>query len=449
MLLYGLLGVSVLVFALIGQSMVHPVAEGKFEMLDGKIIDVNDFNAAKLGPYPKCHPHHEEHQLVAADDTKSWVKNSDAPKGGPYPVGHPENPEWLAMADAKQKADNSENRFKWKGLQPNLHLLILATLAVFCGCKHGLWLFTEPRKEGEVGPQVLQSEDAYWFPVLGSGMLLGLFLIIKYLGSDWVKFAITCWISMICSFGFSQNCDQVLAIFRNANMKPLFTIPYFDQEVKPMEIVGICIGACMAGCYISTKNWIVNNIFGLSFCVLGIRMIGLNSIKVGGIMLIGLFFYDVFWVFGSKSIFGSNVMVSVATGVEAPIKLMFPRELGGCGTLKHSMLGLGDIVVPGIFIAFLAKFDAVKMGEKAASSFVYLNSVMVAYVLSLVTTLGVMLLFNAAQPALLYIVPYVLLTTIAVAVSRGELSALWKFEIPDESEPEKKEASNGEDKKKD
>merc|ERR1719345_384877 len=110
-------------------------------------------------------------------------------------------------------------------------------------------------------------------------------------------------------------------------------------------------------------------------------MIGLSSIKVGVILLVALFFYDVFWVFGSKSIFGSNVMVSVATGVEAPIKLMFPRELGGCGTLKHSMLGLGDIVVPGIYIA-----------------------------------------------------PYVLLTTIAVAVSRGELSALWKFEIPDDSE---------------
>merc|ERR1719157_172251 len=174
-------------------------------------------------------------------------------------------------------------------------------------------------------------------------------------------------------------------------------------------------------------------------------MIGLSGIKVGAIMLIGLFFYDVFWVFGSKSVFGSNVMVSVATGVEAPIKLMFPRELGGCGTLKHSMLGLGDIVVPGIFIAFLAKWDAVKMGEKASTSFVYLNSVMVAYFLSLVTTVSIMLFFNAAQPALLYIVPYILVTTAGVAFSRGEVKALWQFEIPDESE-DKAEAKGAETK---
>merc|ERR1712070_541031 len=152
----------------------------------------------------------------------------------------------------------------------------------------------------------------------------------------------------------------------------------------------------------------------------------------GAIMLIGLFVYDIFWVFGSKAVFGSNVMVSVATGVEAPIKLMFPRELGGCGILRHSMLGLGDIVVPGIFIAFLAKWDAMIMGEKASESFVYLNTVMVSYVLSLVTTVAIMLFFNAAQPALLYIVPYVLITTVIVAISRGELKALWQFEIPDE-----------------
>lgn len=203
----------------------------------------------------------------------------------------------------------------------------------------------------------------------------------------------------------------------------------------------------MAAGYIFTKNWIVNNVFGLSFCALGIRMIGVSSFKVSAIMLIGLFFYDVFWVFGSKSVFGSNVMVSVAMGVEAPIKLMFPRDLGGCGTLRHSMLGLGDIVVPGLFIAFLAKWDAVKMDQKASDQFVYLNSVMVAYFLSLVTTVSIMLFFNAAQPALLYIVPYVLITSVAVALVRGEFKELWAFEIPDESEAEEKKSDGKEEKK--
>merc|ERR1712217_749197 len=188
----------------------------------------------------------------------------------------------------------------------------------------------------------------------------------------------------------------------------LFHIPYFDQNMNLVELLGMCIGAAMAYGFMMSKNWIINNVFGVSFCLAGIKMITLNSYKTGAIMLVGLFFYDVFWVFGYKSIFGSNVMVSVAKGVEAPIKLMFPRSLGGCGKLLHSMLGLGDIVVPGIFVAFLAKWDAVKMGEGKSGSFVYLNTTMVAYVL---------------------------ITSLVVALARGEFKELWNYVITEDEEP--------------
>jgi len=40
----------------------------------------------------------------------------------------------------------------------------------------------------------------------------------------------------------------------------------------------------------------------------------------------GLFVYDVFWVFGT------DVMVSVATKFDAPIKLIFPRAPGRAST---------------------------------------------------------------------------------------------------------------------
>ena len=39
----------------------------------------------------------------------------------------------------------------------------------------------------------------------------------------------------------------------------------------------------------------------------------------GALLLSGLFFYDVFWVFGTP------VMVTVAKSLDAPIKLVFPR----------------------------------------------------------------------------------------------------------------------------
>lgn len=434
---------SVALFAFLGEQMVHPVPEGKFEKKDGTLIDLSDFDPVDLGPFPKCHPHFEEHEFLAENGTRIWRKNSEAPSGGPYPVGHPENPEWVAKSNADALKETKENRFKWAGLQPNFHLLALATLCVYLGSKHGVWIFTEPPETREAA-QMIEQKDAYWFPVMGSCTLFGLFLVLKYLGTDYVKMAISAVVVFLCMFGVGSNLDQLIAVFRTKPMKPLFHIPVVNEKINLMELLGMCAGAAMAYGFMVSKNWIINNVFGVSFCLVGIKMISLSSYKTGAILLVGLFFYDIFWVFGSKSVFGSNVMVSVAKGVEAPIKLMFPRSLGGCGKLLHSMLGLGDIVVPGIFIAFLAKWDAVKMGEGKSNSFVYLNTTMVAYIFSLVTTVSIMLFFNAAQPALLYIVPYVLIVSILVAVSRGELKELWNYEIveepgaPDEKNADKK-----------
>jgi minor histocompatibility antigen H13 len=236
----------------------------------------------------------------------------------------------------------------------------------------------------------------------------------------------------MCTFSVSTNLDHLVAVWRGKVSPVLFVIPVLGENVTTVELLGLVLGLSMTVAYISTKNWIVNNILGISFCLCGIKMIGLSSYKTGAIMLIGLFFYDVFWVFGSKSVFGSNVMVTVATGVEAPIKLMFPRSLGGCGDLKFGMLGLGDIAVPGIFVAFLAKWDAMLIGCGKAASFVYLNVTMVAYVFSLITTVAVMLVFNAAQPALLYIVPYVVITSLALALFRREAKELFSVDIPDD-----------------
>ena len=50
------------------------------------------------------------------------------------------------------------------------------------------------------------------------------------------------------------------------------------------------------------------------------------------------------------------MQVTVAKSFDAPIKLLFPRVLSGKGT-PFSMLGLGDIVIPGIFVALLLRYD--------------------------------------------------------------------------------------------
>lgn len=108
--------------------------------------------------------------------------------------------------------------------------------------------------------------------------------------------------------------------------------------------------------------------------------------------------------------FGTEVMVKVATGVKGPIKFIFPKVLPAPAemTREHfSMLGLGDVVVPGFFIAFLLSFDAYnarKEGVDTAASAQwrkpYFHTACVLYVLSLVVTVVVMLYFKHAQVGL-------------------------------------------------
>ena len=103
----------------------------------------------------------------------------------------------------------------------------------------------------------------------------------------------------------------------------------------------------------------MNNILGISFCIQSIERISIGSYKIGAILLVGLFFYDIFWVFGT------DVMVTVAKSLDGPIKLLFPRVLPNIAEGikgEFSLLGLGDIVIPGLFVALLLRLDAVRAG---------------------------------------------------------------------------------------
>ena len=100
-------------------------------------------------------------------------------------------------------------------------------------------------------------------------------------------------------------------------------------------------------------------------------------------------------------------MVKVATGVKGPIKFVFPKSLPA--PLEYSregfsMLGLGDVVVPGFFIAFLLAFDAYnarKEGKNTTESTdwskPYFHTGCVFYALALLLTVVVMIAWKHAQ----------------------------------------------------
>lgn len=84
----------------------------------------------------------------------------------------------------------------------------------------------------------------------------------------------------------------------------------------------------------------------------------LGNFKIGVGLLVGLFFYDIFWVFGTE------VMITVAKNINGPIKLLFPKKLPIVESSDLSLLGLGDIVIPGIFVSLCLRFDFINAFQK-------------------------------------------------------------------------------------
>jgi len=133
--------------------------------------------------------------------------------------------------------------------------------------------------------------------------------------------------------------------------------------------------------------------------------------------------------------------VSVAKNFDAPIKLLFPKSVAQA---DFSMLGLGDIVIPGIMVAIVLRYDLANNNGKVK----YFKSCFVGYVVGITTTIFVMMTFKAAQPALLYIVPAVLLATFGHAWKDGDVEKLlyWSEEV-EEGGDDKKTDGDGKGKK--
>ncbi len=98
-------------------------------------------------------------------------------------------------------------------------------------------------------------------------------------------------------------------------------------------------------------------------------------------------------------------MLTVAKSVDAPIKLMFPADLT-VSPVKFSMLGLGDIVIPGIFVALCVRYDINRVLEKSTKKLTvedvaqirtpYFNWCMIGYSIGIVITFAVMIFSGAA-----------------------------------------------------
>ncbi|KAI4176708.1 MAG: hypothetical protein LQ346_007832 [Caloplaca aetnensis] len=451
----------------------------------------------------------------------------------------------------------------------------------------------------------LSASDAIWFPILAGCTLGGLYLIIKWLEDPSILSKILNWyfavfgvlgvarlfhdsLGVITSFilpsrylhhghiweidihkriaasrtnltqprssplpGFLSTVPLPASVNRlfwslrssyptlciRLNLRPT---PNIHTHVTPSAILSFVAALGLVLFYnLVSRPWYLTNILGFAFAYNALQLISPTTSSTGTLILSSLFIYDIYFVFYTP------LMVTVATSLDIPAKLLFPRPPGPDAdpTKQHlAMLGLGDVVLPGMMIGFALRLDLYlhylkqqksvpivktdgESGLNAAEEMVpsddasksdltsqksrsqaptqaeisaspstyapdpststkiiikppylpatghwgdsfwlssfssasrndrsiagrnfpkpYFHAALQGYVLGMFLTLGAMQVTGVAQPALLYLVPCVLVCFWGKAVLRGEARQVWRF---DESEGnEKKEEEEEEE----
>ncbi|CAD5113619.1 DgyrCDS2782 [Dimorphilus gyrociliatus] len=323
-------------------------------------------------------------------------------------------------------------------------LVIMALLPIFFGSYRSVRHHKEQKDSGEKSER-MTLKDAAMFPIIASGALVGLYIFFKLFSKEYINLLLSSYFFFLGVLALAHILSPFInnlvpVSFPNKSYHLIFSegedkdkSDVINYKFDRRDLLSLAISTVVGVWYLWKKHWIANNLFGLAFSVNGVELLQLNRFSTGCMLLGGLFIYDIFWVFGT------NVMVTVAKSFEAPIKLVFPQDLleKGLGATNFAMLGLGDIVIPGIFIALLLRFDYSKNPKQR----IYFYSSFLAYFLGLLTTIFVMHVFKHAQPALLYLVPACITAPLLVAVVKGQLKDLFSYEDNPEEEPKKEKSS--------
>ncbi|KAJ8393102.1 hypothetical protein AAFF_G00067850 [Aldrovandia affinis] len=167
-----------------------------------------------------------------------------------------------------------------------------------------------------------------------------------------------------------------------------------SDAVRTVLLASVCVTlAVVWGVYRNEDRWIwvLQDLLGMAFCVNFMKTITVSNFKICFILLSLLLVYDVFFVFITPMLTsnGESVMVQVAVGSDSneklPMVMKVPRfsswDQDTCG-MAFSILGFGDLIVPGLLVAYCHRFDVWINSTKK----VYFVSCTVAYLSGMVFT---------------------------------------------------------------
>eukprot|EP00638_Chattonella_subsalsa_P000540 CAMPEP_0117755468 /NCGR_PEP_ID=MMETSP0947-20121206/13472_1 /TAXON_ID=44440 /ORGANISM="Chattonella subsalsa, Strain CCMP2191" /LENGTH=562 /DNA_ID=CAMNT_0005574813 /DNA_START=348 /DNA_END=2036 /DNA_ORIENTATION=- len=309
-------------------------------------------------------------------------------------------------------------------------------------------LATPPSDDDDVDMREQSMNLTIWhtlgFIVLASSMLLILYyfdinLVITILYSFSCAAAVSVMLLKPLFKGFlGRNADEVCFVLPES----------FGGYISKVDFACLVVGPSLAVWWFLVRNtasyaWVLQDLFGVCLCVLFLSVIRFPNVKIAAVLLTLAFFYDIFFVFISPLIFENSVMVQVATGGEAkadptycekypddedcqtreqlPMLLLMPRINDYHG--GYAMLGLGDIVLPGLLLAFALRYDTSRRQPLWKGYFMFMA---VGYSVGLIMADVAVYWMQMGQPALLYLVPLTLGVFLLRAKMEGKLKEMWE-----------------------
>lgn len=319
----------------------------------------------------------------------------------------------------------------------------------------------------EDGAQIVTMHMAGTFVFVASASLLFLFFFLN----AWIAAA------LIALFAFVswQSTFFVLSAFFTALHAINFTSP--RRRPSPVLLVRLPILGVLtvfdlmalscstllviAWIYLRSTHWsyLPQDLLCICLMVFVLRSIHLPNLKIASVLLGSALVYDVWWVFIQPMVTGGpSVMVEVASGggvgMKMPLLLAVPQLHGLGSNPAMSMLGLGDIILPGLLVVLARRWDVSLLSStnhnnnSSSSSLIYHSSgqsgfytkkrkyfgpMVASYTIGLVATFFALAFGvggDQGQPALLYLVPCTLGTMLALGWWHGDTHALWHGCMP-------------------
>jgi hypothetical protein len=313
-------------------------------------------------------------------------------------------------------------------LEPGLFsIFACAVLTNYYGAYRSLstlkWLASNSLISPDLRSEIEEGSNLRWWhaviaPCSGSIILLLLFFYYKAIAIVLLIIVciqgVACFVYVFEPFFHSMSQSEKFACLSRS-------VGFGQRKVQWHSLLNLFCGVCLVVVWLVTGSWPLCNAIALTMAVAILSFVRFPNAKVSTILLLVFFFYDIFWVFLSPYLFGKSVMVAVATqaSMSLPILILFPHIF----TTGFTMLGLGDIVLPGLLLTYLLRLD--HHNSQTGRTSHYFPLALGLYVVGLMLAMIAVIGMNRGQPALLYLVPCTLGAAFFEGWRRGELHQLW------------------------